>query len=218
MVVQDWGITNVDVRIRESLGYDFGSLYLFFSRLTEVLAPQVDAFLLLLTGAGLALWRRTWAPLLVALSAIAICAAGVLSLKYGIARPSPSGLPVADGGDFPSGHTASALVLLGTIALLITRPGRVRALALAVVAMIGMLVGAAVVYDGFHWFSDALASCLMAPVLLWLVTKTPFFPAWERDRAGHAPARRAGSASQPERPADDLLHDLRRTAVDGLHP
>jgi undecaprenyl-diphosphatase len=67
------------------------------------------------------------------------------------------------GRSFPSGHTAMVVIALGTLALLVAaeRPDWTGRLLLAAAAT-SLLVAVALVYAGFHWFSDAVASLALA--------------------------------------------------------
>jgi membrane-associated phospholipid phosphatase len=181
MVLTGSGIVALDHRVADALGATYDGFYRFGNRLTEVVSPAVDTTVLAVTGAVLSLRRHRWEPVLTAVAAIALCAAVVLSVKVGVGRLAPNGYPAGDGGDFPSGHTAAALVLLGTTALLLTA-GRSRRWALGGVGVLTALVGTALVYDRFHWLSDVVGSLLIGPVLLWAVSRMPFFFSYDAER------------------------------------
>jgi undecaprenyl-diphosphatase len=218
MVVTGRGVVVLDHRVAEQVRGLHGRAYLFGKHLTDVVSPIVDAVVVGVTGVVMSLRRLRWAPVLTAGWAIGLTGVTVLAVKYGVARPTVTGQHVTK-GEFPSGHTASALVMLGTVALLLCRD-RLRVWAMSAVVALTCLVGACLVYDRFHWLSDVLASLLIGPVLLWLVTRTPAFAAHERyerwrGATGLPPGARPSDA---ETPADDLLHDLGGAAVDRLHP
>ena len=69
---------------------------------------------------------------------------------------------------FPSGHTASAVILLGlsTYLVFLLAPRHYRYLALNVSLVLGTLVGLSRVVLGVHYFSDVLAGWLVG--LLWV--------------------------------------------------
>jgi membrane-associated phospholipid phosphatase len=81
----------------------------------------------------------------------------VLATKYALGRSLPYTRPGHQAQAFPSGHTATFLVCLGTLALL------------AAVAVGTLLVAASLVYDGFHWLTDTLASMSLGVAVLSLL-------------------------------------------------
>jgi membrane-associated phospholipid phosphatase len=138
--------------------------------LTDVLAPPVDAALLVV-GAAMLSWReRNRRAFRTALVVLAAVAAAVLSVKYGVARPLPHSPSWAGGQGFPSGHTAATLALLGTLAELVAvrRPTATRALRTAV-GVLTVLVAASLVYAGYHWLTDTLASVALGLGVLGLL-------------------------------------------------
>ncbi len=107
--------------------------------------------------AGRARW---WTPAAVAAGAAVAVPLVVAPLQALIARPGPP--PMApETGFYPSGHTATAVVLHGVAALLLLPWLRRRAARLAVVLLWAALVaGTAVglVRHGYHWPLDVLGS------------------------------------------------------------
>lgn len=138
--------------------------------LTDVLSPLVDALVLGAGAAAIAWHRRRLWPLVAAVVTGWFMAVVVVLTKHATARPAPypngAGAPLS----FPSGHTASALVCLGTLALLsgLWRPSAVRP-ALTGVAFLTAVVAAALVYHGYHWLWDCVASVLLGVGLLALL-------------------------------------------------
>jgi len=133
------------------------------------------------------LWR--WWPLV--LTALNLTAVGVLVAvtKAVVGRDGPpmalteAGYP----GYFPSGHTAAAVVCLGTTAFLLAAPhrrrtprradladgrddhqglGRAERLGLAIGVGSGLVIGFGAVVSGTHWPSDVLASLLLGTAVL----------------------------------------------------
>jgi undecaprenyl-diphosphatase len=143
--------------------------------LTDVLSPPVDIAVLLVAAWRTARRRTTWRPLLVAVGAAAAVTAAVLLVKGSLGRPPPPvrGIPPAvalaqsHGGSYPSGHTATVLVGYGTLVLLGTAPGSMRRrLWLAAIGLLTLLVGASLVYAGYHWVSDTIGAVPLAVALL----------------------------------------------------
>ena len=173
------------------------SLYAAADHFTDVFSPAVDTAVLAVGAAGLA-WRRRRPALFVAavLSAGAM-AAIVLSTKAALGRPLPYTKPGHHADAFPSGHTATFLVCLGTLALLATTRRRDRRPALLSAVGIGTTaVAASLVYDGFHWLTDTVASASLGVSLLSLLalllrrrTASPSSAAGTRPSARTAPRR-----------------------------
>jgi hypothetical protein len=76
---------------------------------------------LLLTVVALwAIWSRTPWPVVGAAPAVVAMTVTVLVGKWLLARPGPPGSDAVDSlGYYPSGHTATALVCTGTLAVLV---------------------------------------------------------------------------------------------------
>jgi hypothetical protein len=134
--------------------------------LTDALQPTVDA-ILLLTGAALITRRdRRSRPLAAAVAVVVAVSAVVLGVKYAVDRPLPHS-PGRGASGYPSGHTAATASFLGTLAVLISagRPAMRRRL-LAVVAGLTLLVSLALVYAGFHWLTDTVASTALGVAIV----------------------------------------------------
>ena len=131
-----------------------------------------------------------------------------LVLKPFFARPRP-GVPYAQilsDYSFPSGHTLSAVVFYGGVALVIwSLFGRRAGLAaVAVSAIIALCVGVSRIYLGYHFVTDVLGAMLAG--VAWLLIVGATFraqPTWRRWRsrtpAAGEPAR-SGRAGVPMRP------------------
>ncbi|GAA3044599.1 phosphatase PAP2 family protein [Streptomyces glomeratus] len=109
-----------------------------------------------------------------AVAAALLCLAAGQAVRSGVmtlvARPRPAPrdwVTHASGWAFPSGHTTTAAVAAGLLALaILARARRGRAALVALVLTWGVLVGLTRVYLGVHWFSDVLGGWLFA--LCWL--------------------------------------------------
>ncbi len=117
--------------------------------------------------AGRARW---WRPLAVQAVAMASAAPPVVALKALVARPAPgTGRLVAHSGYFPSGHAMTAATAYGLAALALAhsvRRAAVRRLSAATAALLVLTVGAGLVWHGYHWPLDVLASWCLSALLL----------------------------------------------------
>lgn len=132
----------------------------------DMFSPPVDVAVLL--GAALVVSRRTgsWRPLVLALVAVVALVGVVLAMKFGVGRAAPPPHHPFDGA-FPSGHTATTLVCYGTVAMLVgSRRRDLRRRLTAVTAGVTALVGAALVYGGYHWLSDVVAAVPFGTLVL----------------------------------------------------
>jgi membrane-associated phospholipid phosphatase len=87
-------------------------------------------------------------------------------LKTGLERARPSMLPSASGGNsFPSGHVVGAVLLAGTLGILLIRQrcaAWVKILGLVVLIGFVSVIAGQRVYLGRHWLSDVVGSVLLA--------------------------------------------------------
>jgi membrane-associated phospholipid phosphatase len=117
-------------------------------------------------------WRERSAEVLrITVIAVTVLSASVLAGKALLHRPGPPGsAPHHLFGYYPSGHTTTAAVCVGTLALLAgrRRPSQ-RAPLLTVAALWTVVVGAAMVIHRYHWPSDVLAGLLLGSLILLLV-------------------------------------------------
>lgn len=155
---------------------------------------------------GRPLW---WLPPLAAVAAMAAVPLVVGTVKSAVARPAPGKVhlgPDGYAGFFPSGHTATSAVAVGAAALLVLplvpRPAVRRSLAAAAV-LLAAAVGAALVWHGYHWPLDVLASWCLAASLLSAVAAAVVVA---RTAAGPgAPAADSGSAVGGESEVDPAM-------------
>ncbi len=136
------------------------------------LAYPVVMFLVWCAGAGLALRARNWP--LVAAALLILIALGVNPvLKEILARPRPGASDLiirrpAGGYGFPSGHTASATLMYGYVALSLAAamaaPARQLVVAAAGIAI--ALIAFERVYDGAHWPSDVAGGFTLGVLLV----------------------------------------------------
>jgi len=111
-----------------------------------------------------------------------------LKLAFQRARPELDD-PIRSfaGYSFPSGHTVTATVVYGTLALfLFTRfkTFQSRALVLGLAAWVIMMVGFSRIYLGAHYLTDVLAA--MAEGVAWISLSFTFIAWWRRSRVKRA--------------------------------
>jgi membrane-associated phospholipid phosphatase len=186
-VVEGWWPVSLDHQVADALpGRHAGGLDGLLLRSAAVLigiaTPQLTVLVTLLVTAA-ACWRQQSSAALrqVALPVVYL-AVSVLVLKALVGRPGPPGShPHHVLGYYPSGHTATALVCVGALARLLgqSRPRWRRRLTLVTWSWT-LLVGAALVFHGYHWLSDVLAALLLGSLVLVLAG---------RPRATAPPAR-----------------------------
>lgn len=147
----------------------------------------------------LAIRGHTLRPVLVAAAGVVLLLVTVIPIKIIIARPGPGSTALTAGswGYFPSGHTSTACVCYSIAVLLLIagRAGWVRRVALAGLAAVWLLVGAALVWCDYHWASDVLAGWALSALIVWLVLRVPL-P--RRPQSRHLMPRRVpGAAGRP---------------------
>ncbi len=90
-------------------------------------------------------------------------------LKNIIKRVRPSWKWIVQGGfSYPSGHTISALLLYGTLMLLVYKKvhGRIRKPLLICFSLMIILTGLSRIYFGAHYLTDVVASLILGSIIL----------------------------------------------------
>jgi membrane-associated phospholipid phosphatase len=170
------------------------------ARVLDVLTAfgdRLEVGLVVGLGAAALAWRARTVEPLVRLAVLALVTAGLVSaFKIGFHRPPPGELlrrTVAP-RSYPSGHTATAVVLWGLLATLATEYGgpvllrratRLLAVAAPLVTM------AAMVLANYHWLADVLGAAGLGVFLLQA----------ERLALRHWRDARRGSSARPGRVA-----------------
>ncbi len=138
--------------------------------LVELGNNQVAVPVLALSALIVAARHRSLRPLLAAAAGVALLLATVIPAKILIARPGPGQPVIAPGsmGVFPSGHTTTAGVCLALAVLLLAPglPARIRRAAVAAMAVLCFLVGMALIWCDFHWFTDVVAGWALAALIV----------------------------------------------------
>ncbi|MEV0731629.1 phosphatase PAP2 family protein [Polymorphospora sp. NPDC050346] len=141
---------------------------------TDIGGKALLTLLLAGVAVAVAVRLRSWRPFVLAAVSGGGSALLVAGSKLLIARDRPDPLHravVESGFSFPSGHSASALVILATVAWLIsmaTGSRTVRATAWVAAGILAVAIGVSRVYLGVHYPSDVVAGWMLGAT--WLVT------------------------------------------------
>jgi membrane-associated phospholipid phosphatase len=143
--------------------------------LTDLGQYLVAVPVLAVTAVALAIRRHTARPLAAAVVGVVLLLAIVIPAKILIDRPGPGLTSATEGswGAFPSGHTSTACVCFSLAVLLIVagQPARTRRLALAGLTLLWLLVGAALVWCDYHWFTDVAAGWALSALIVQLALR-----------------------------------------------
>ena len=140
--------------------------------IVDLANPLVAIAVLTVSALAVGARRRSLQPLLTAAVAAILLLVTVVPGKILIGRLAPDRLrPLAPGGlgSFPSGHTTTAsvcYVLAALLPLLPQVPAWIRRIALAVLPVWCLLVGAALVWLNYHWFTDVAAGWALAAIII----------------------------------------------------
>ena len=147
-----------------------GALLALASALTTIATPSLSVALTLGVALRWAWQERSATALRAAGPPIAVLCAVVPAAKAVFHRPGPPGTHLHHLlGYYPSGHTTTAVVCGGTLALLAAQrhPGQtVRVFAGA--ATWTALVASSLVVHRYHWLTDVLAGLLLGGLILLL--------------------------------------------------
>jgi len=138
--------------------------------LTELGNNQVAVPVLLLGAVVVAARHRSLRPLVAAAAGVVLLLAIVTPAKILTDRAGPGLPPVPFGhlGVFPSGHTTTSGVCLALAAVLLAAdlPPRARRAVIAVMVALCFLVGLALIWCDYHWFSDVAAGWALTPLIV----------------------------------------------------
>jgi membrane-associated phospholipid phosphatase len=159
----------------------------------EDLRPPVAATVLALVAVGASVMRRSWRPAAYALVVGAVSMGLTVGTKVLLGRPGPRGAATTHGGSFPSGHTVSIVVCLGT-ALLILWPESTRLWQWAIVGLLGCVMGVSLLLVAAHWVTDVVGAGLLSVAILATASRWAICTVPDRDAQGvlrdSEPARR----------------------------
>jgi membrane-associated phospholipid phosphatase len=138
--------------------------------LTDLGNNQVAVPVLVVCALAAALWHRSLRPLAAAAAGVVLLVGIVIPAKILTDRAGPGLPPVAFGhiGVFPSGHTTTAGVCLALAVLLLVPglPARAGRAAVAAMFAVCFLVGAALVWCDYHWFTDVAAGWTLTALIV----------------------------------------------------
>jgi undecaprenyl-diphosphatase len=137
-------------------------------------SAETVAYVLAGLGGALLWQRRAWLGALLGVSVLMLGQVGRLDVSVALARPRP---PAADwawsasGFAFPSGHTTTATLAGGLLAVgLIRRTSGIRRrVGIGLCGGWALAVGCTRIYLGMHWLTDVLGGWLLGGVLTLLV-------------------------------------------------
>jgi membrane-associated phospholipid phosphatase len=151
-------------------------------------------------------------PLLAALAGVVLLLGTVIPAKILIGRAGPGLPPVAHGslGVFPSGHSATSSVCLGLAAVLLARglPGWARRAVLTITATVCLLVGVALIWGDYHWFTDVLGGWALAVLIVMAALRVTGL---SRNPSGPADTVRGGVAAVSMETSREQADDSART-------
>ena len=130
----------------------------------EGLRPAVLAALLAAFTIAYSVKHRSLKPLAFVAGVCLATVAITVATKITVGRLNPHGVVGNDGGSFPSGHTIAVVVFLG-LCVLMMRPRASRWVWL-IPAFGAGLMGASLLLQAAHWFTDVVAGGLLATAVL----------------------------------------------------
>lgn len=160
-VVDHDGVVVDDLRLSIDVVHQRSALLTPLARLATALGTGPVVYGLLLVVGGL-IWRRTgrWQPVVLAGTWLAAGQLVRLALNRSVGRPRPPAdlhLVHASGFAFPSGHTTTATIGYGLLAVLLPLLfPTARRWSVPVAVVLAAAVGVSRVYLGVHWPTDVL--------------------------------------------------------------
>ena len=139
--------------------------------LVELGNNQVAVPVLALSALIVAVRHRSLRPLLAAAAGVVLLLATVIPAKILIARPGP-GQPVDRAGQHgrvplrAHHHGRACACALAVLLLAPDLPARLRRAAVAVMVVLCFLVGVALIWCDFHWFTDVVAGWALAALIV----------------------------------------------------
>jgi undecaprenyl-diphosphatase len=195
-------------RFRWLEGYRYAPVYLLVDLGNNQVAVPVLGLSALIAG----IRDRSVRPLLAAVVGVVLLLGTVIPAKILVGRAGPGLPPVAHGalGVFPSGHSATSSVCLGLAAVLLARglPGWSRRVVLAIMVTVCFLVGAALIWGDYHWFTDVVAGWALAALIVMAALRATGL---KRNATGAADTVRGGAAAASTDKSREQADDSART-------
>jgi membrane-associated phospholipid phosphatase len=199
-VLRHGPLERLDLRVSETVS-DWGlaesAAYPAVWLVTQI-GGRVTILIVLLALAGYLAWRRrTWAPLVRVLVALALLTLVVYAVKYVAGRTAPA-FPGSfffhpEGASYPSGHVANAVLMWGVarwLAVEYRLPPRLQRMFWWLSVAGPVATALAMVALDFHWVTDAVVGAAVGVVLLGVVHILDAFvlSRWVRAPAGRSTA------------------------------
>jgi len=166
-VVVSLGLLNgLDGIVREWARPDdvWGVAQLQADLVVEGLRPAIAALLLATFTLAYCAKRRSMRPAAFIGSVCVVTVVLTVASKIVVHRLDPHAVIGNDGGSFPSGHIIGVVVCLGLVVLMVQpRMGWPKWL---IPVFGGVLMGASLLLQAAHWFTDIVGGALLATVLL----------------------------------------------------
>lgn len=140
-----------------------------FLRVITHLASTTSIIILLFITAGIFIKKKNFSDFKYVIGNVGIGVILMQVIKHIIKRVRPSWKWIIQGGfSYPSGHTISALLLYGTLMLLVNKKvkGNLRVPLMIFLIIMIILTGLSRVYFGAHYLSDVVASILLGIIIL----------------------------------------------------
>jgi membrane-associated phospholipid phosphatase len=142
----------------------WGTAQLRADLVVEGLRPVIMALLLMTFTLAYCAKRRSLRPVAFVGAVGALTVALTVGSKIIMGRLDPHGVIEANGGSFPSGHVIGVVVCLG-IVIMVLQPHTGRWIWL-IPAAGGVLMGACLLLQAAHWFTDIVGGALLATAIL----------------------------------------------------
>jgi membrane-associated phospholipid phosphatase len=170
LLVATQATQGLDVAVRDTLrpGDEWSTAQVRVDILVEGLKPLHVGVLLVVFGLAVALARRSWRPAVYVAAVVVATAVSTLAVKFALGRTDPHHEMTALGGSFPSGHTASVVVGLGLVFLVLRSSARWWDW--FAVAVLGAAMAFALVVQAAHWFTDVVGGAILGVAILSLAS------------------------------------------------
>jgi membrane-associated phospholipid phosphatase len=142
----------------------WGAAQLRADLVVEGLRPAVVAVLLATFTLAYSAKHRSLRPAAFVGSVGVVTVGLTVASKVMVGRLNTHGVPGSNGGSFPSGHIIGVVVCLGLV-VLVLKPHVGWSIWL-IPALVGGLMGASLLLQAAHWFTDLLGGVLLAVTIL----------------------------------------------------